>query len=101
MEKLFGNLAGGWKLADFQEAKLPPAVEKGFNETAGKLIGVGYKPVLYLGSQLVNGINHAVLCTARPAVKDPVTKLAVVYLHEALGTGAFELLSVKTLDLGI
>ena len=42
--------------------KLPQKVATYFDEAVGKLLGATYAPVAYLGSQIVNGTNHALLC---------------------------------------
>ena len=42
--------------------KLPQKVATYFDSVMGKLLGAVYVPVAYLGSQVVNGINHALLC---------------------------------------
>ena len=40
---------------------LPEKVATAFAALSEQLIGVEYTPIAYLGSQMVNGINHAVL----------------------------------------
>lgn len=40
---------------------LPEKVATAVGELGEKLIGAEYTPIAYLGSQLVNGTNHAVL----------------------------------------
>ena len=42
--------------------KLPQKVATWFDDTMGKLLGAKYELVAYLGSQQVNGTNHAILC---------------------------------------
>jgi hypothetical protein len=102
MAKLF---KGDWVVPEIAGGALPQRVATGFGQ-CNKKRGVRYTPILYLGSQLVEGTNHAILCTARPAVKDPTTELVIVYLHEALPEsgsllGEFEFLSSQHIDLGI
>ena len=45
-----------------QIRRFPQKVATYFDEAMGKLLGASYEPVAYLGSQTVNGINHAILC---------------------------------------
>jgi len=53
-------LLGGWKINAVINA-MPQKVATAMGEVAEKLVGATYEPVAYLGSQQVNGINHAVI----------------------------------------
>ena len=50
---------GEWNI-DVKVGTLPEKVATAFGKLA-ELVGCEYSPIAYLGSQLVNGINHAVL----------------------------------------
>lgn len=56
---------GAYKLEEMTPTALPPEVQAGFNETLGKLNGPDYIPVLYLGHQIVAGINYMLICKQR------------------------------------
>jgi hypothetical protein len=62
---------------------------------------VNYTPLFYAGSQLVAGLNHAVIAKARASYPDAEAKLATVYLHEHLPTsgGAFSVMSARPFAL--
>ena len=47
-----------------EEEKLPAEVQDAYDATIGMLLGVNYKPLMYIGKQVVNGINHFILCSA-------------------------------------
>lgn len=51
---------GSWEVKVAVDA-MPQKVATAIGELAEQLIGAEYKPIAYLGSQVVNGINHAVL----------------------------------------
>ena len=51
---------GGWNI-DVEVGKMPQKVETAFVELTENLVGVEYEPIAYLGSQVVNGVNHAIL----------------------------------------
>lgn len=51
---------GSWEVKVAVDA-MPQKVATAIGELAEQLIGAEYKPIAYLGSQIVNGINHAVL----------------------------------------
>ncbi len=62
-----------------------------------------YTPVIYLGSQTVNGTNHAVICLAEP--RDPVSpainyKLRLVNVYEG-ADGSVSINEIKDLDMNL
>ncbi len=73
---------GGWKRPDSPVVteELCAKLEKALDG----LVGARYTPVAYLGSQLVNGTNYALLCRVAPVVPDPVETYAIVHLYETL-----------------
>lgn len=48
-----------------EEADLSPEVQAAFETAEKGLVGVSYKPVAYLGSQVVRGVNHYIICQAK------------------------------------
>ena len=62
-----GYLSGkGAKIARIIEnATLTSEVETAFASVTQNIVGVGYKPVLYVGEQIVHGTNHYIVCEAR------------------------------------
>ena len=56
----------GAKIARIIESeKLTPDVQAAFASVQKSLVGVSYKPVMYIGSQAVRGVNHYIVCEAR------------------------------------
>lgn len=55
-------LPGGWKLAPMSPCDLPQNVATGFTQLFGDVEGATYTPVLYCGTQVVNGVNHMIIC---------------------------------------
>lgn len=51
---------GSWEV-NVVTGAMPEKVATAVGALAGQLMGAEYTPIAYLGSQLVNGINHAVL----------------------------------------
>lgn len=49
-----------------EEARLSDELAFLFNTASKQLIGVGYKPLAYVGSQMVKGKNYYFICEARP-----------------------------------
>lgn len=77
------NMFGGWILEnDFNVGTLPQKVASGFGEAFEGLLGASYEPIMYIGHQVVNGVNHAILCKQTMITKDPVEHIVKVILHE-------------------
>jgi hypothetical protein len=74
-------LAGGYKV-DIAVGALPQKVATYGMEVLNDLVGAKYEPVAYLGSQVVNGINHAILTVQTLVTASPVKSLRVVVLNE-------------------
>lgn len=54
-------MLGSWTVNVDAAGGMPEKVATAIGALAEQLIGAEYRPIAYLGSQLVNGINHAVL----------------------------------------
>ncbi len=62
-------------------SKLPEDVEKGFNEVTQHLVGASYEPVLYVGSQVVAGINYMIICKQTLSDKDATEHLVTLVIN--------------------
>lgn len=65
-----------------QCGKLPQNVATYFDETMSKLLGASYVAVAYLGSQVVNGTNHAILCEQTVLTGRDTKNAVLVVLNE-------------------
>lgn len=90
-------LDGGWSYAESYE--ITDTLQTLLNKATENLDGASYTPVAYLGSQVVAGMNHCILCQITPVVPDPQPVYALVYLYENLEGGA-ELTEAVDLDVG-
>ena len=63
---------------------LPEKLATAFSEV--KLVGAEYTPIAYLGSQLVNGINHAVLAEQLVVAGKDVKNVVVMIFNEKADT---------------
>ena len=88
---------GGWQAAE--DPAVTEELQAVFDKGLEGLVGVGYTPVAYLGSQVVAGTNHAFLCQARTVVPDAVPRWTIVYLYEDL-KGNVTLMNVADFDFG-
>ena len=95
---------GGWKV-NVQVGKMPQQVATAFGEIMGNLVGAKYTPIAYLGSQLVNGTNHAILAEQLVVTGVDTKNIVCVILNEKPGSVAgkdFALVNInKVLDGGV
>ena len=75
-----GNLLGGWKVGVVVDG-MPEKVATAFAKL-NELVGAEYTPIAYLGSQLVNGVNHAVLAEQLLITGKDVKNVVLVIFNE-------------------
>ena len=80
------GLLGGWKVYNDEntEYKLPDNAKGAFDKALQSYVGMNFKPVALLGTQVVAGTNYQILCIGSPVVPDPVENLYVVQIYEDL-----------------
>lgn len=84
--------AGGWQRP--ASPAVPDEVKALLDKALEQMDGAVYTPVAYLGSQVVAGTNHALLCRTAPVVPDAIETWCLVYLYEDL-EGNVEMTEVK------
>ena len=91
-------IPGGWSYADDPsvDEKTASVVDK----ATEKLLGAEYEPVAYIGSQVVAGMNHAVLCRITAISPDAEDGYALLYIYEDLN-GGVEVLEINEITLSI
>ena len=92
-----GGMTGGWAAA--ADPTVTDDVKALLDKAMEELVGVDYVPVAYLGSQVVAGTNHAILCQATVVVPDAEPYFAIVYLYEDL-EGNVSILDIEEFDFG-
>ena len=94
------GMVGGWQAAE--DPAVTEELQAIFDKGLEGLVGVGYTPVAYLGSQVVAGTNHAFLCkvvSAYPGSLEAAPAYAMVYLYEDL-SGGVSVLCIADFDVG-
>ena len=79
VETYMNGMMGGW-----QEAESPVVDEElneAFTKAAENLVGVDYKPLAVLGTQVVAGMNYCILSEATVVAPDAQPEYALVYLY--------------------
>ena len=92
---------GGASLGGWTPAEDPAVTEERqaiFDKGMEGLLGVGYTPVAYLGSQVVAGTNHAFLCQATVVAPNAKPFWAIVYLYEN-PQGEVSILNIAEFDI--
>ncbi len=93
------EITGGWQADSFVgESTLNNDEREMFDSATEKLLGVNYKPVTVLATQLVAGTNYAVLAVSETVTESPVYNISVVTIYKNL-EGKSEVTSVANIDL--
>lgn len=95
--ELAGAAVGGWAAAE--DPTVTDEVKALLAKGLEKLVGVTYEPVTYLGSQVVAGTNHAILCKATAVSPSAVPAWKIVYLYQDL-QGNVTLMNIADFDAG-
>lgn len=78
--------------------KLPQKVASGFSRVFDRMVGTEYTPIAYLGSKVVNGINHAVLAEQSLVTGKDVHSIALVVLNEKPGDVDGSSITIVSID---
>ena len=89
---------GAWDLENVKPVNLPQRVQSAFTAVTGGLTGADYQPVLYVGSQIVNGTNYCVLAIQTLVTAEPESRLVKMIIHDDIN-GSPSLLSVSGIAL--
>ena len=85
-ESVTEEVVGGYTLAESPE--ITDEVKTLVEKATGDLIGASYTPVAYIGSQIVSGTNHLVLCKKELVTATPVTSYVILEIYEDLSGNA-------------
>jgi len=75
-------IVGGW--TNTESPEVTKEVKALLEKATAELDGADYTPVAYLGTQVVAGTNHLLLCKVTPVVPDAVSTYALVTIYEDL-----------------
>ena len=85
------NVLGGWNV-DVAVGKMPEKVATAFYDVFSKFLGAEYTPIAYLGEQVVNGLNHAILAEQLLTTGRDTKNVVIIVLNEK--EEAFSLVSI-------
>lgn len=76
------TLSGGWTVNhELSAVKLPEDVQKAFDKNFAGARGAEYIPVAYLGTQVVSGLNHAILCKSTSKTDNAAEYLSAAVIY--------------------
>ena len=74
---------GAWDFSALKACSLPQKAASAFANVFGGLTGAEYMPVLYVGSQQVNGVNHCIIALQTLITQNPEKRLVKLIINEA------------------
>lgn len=80
--------AGSWNYAYMKECKLPSEVADVFEEAMDYIVDVTYVPVLYIGSQLVDGMNYSLICKSLTTTQPTIEGCKKLIIYKPLNDAA-------------
>ena len=89
---------GGWNIDEMKSVNLPQKVQSAFTTVTGGLVGAEYIPVLYIGSQAVNGTNYCILAVQTIVTGTPEKRLVKMIVNVS-SNGTVSLVSVSGIAL--
>lgn len=93
------NSEGMWSINEPEEGgNIPTEVMDAFEDAVKIFPSVPYEPVCYVASQVVAGMNYALICKNTVEMEEPIEKLSVVTVYRGVD-GVGEILSVADIDL--
>ena len=80
---------GGWQAnGGYTAMSKNPEANAAFKKATAGISGVSYKAIATLGTQVVAGMNYAILCKATPVYPDATPEVKIMYIYEDLAGNA-------------
>ena len=89
---------GGWNIDEMKSVNLPQKAQSAFTTVTGGLVGAEYMPVLYVGSQAVNGMNYCILAIQTLVTQTPEKRLVKMIVNVS-ANGTASLVSVSGVSI--
>ena len=89
---------GGWNIDEMKSVNLPQKAQSAFTAVTGGLVGAEYMPVLYVGSQVVNGTNYCILAVQTIITGTPEKRLVKMIINVS-SNGTASLVSVSGVSI--
>ena len=89
---------GGWNYEEVKSCALPQKAASAFIAVTSDLVGAEYQPVLYAGSQLVNGTNYCIFALQKAVTPSGEVRLMKLLINEDT-RGEYRLVSVSVIPM--
>ena len=76
-------IIGGWNIDDLKRTNLPQKATSAFTKFTDGLTGAEYEPLLFVGTQLVNGTNYCYIALQTIICANPMKRLVKLILNES------------------
>lgn len=73
---------GEWNIDVNKCGSLPEKLATGFAQAFSDIQGASYTPLVYVGSQIVNGINYAIVAEQALITNPPIKNIVLIILNE-------------------
>ena len=90
------QMPGGWTAAT--DTKVTEDVNKIVTNATEKLVGAKLEPIAYLGSQVVAGKNHMILCKSTPVALNGSASYVIITVYQDL-QGNCKITETKDIDI--
>lgn len=90
-------MLNGWEIK-VSASGMPQKVASAFDETANAIVGAKYEFIAYLGSQVVNGVNHAILAKQTLVTGVDICNVVLIVLNEKSTDGIESKLTVERIE---
>ena len=89
---------GGWKLEELKGCKLPQKAASAFTGATEGLTGAEYVPLLFVGTQVVNGVNYAFIALQTLILAEPRKRIVKLIVNEKTD-GTYSIVNVNSIGL--
>ena len=89
---------GGWNYDEVKSCALPQKAASAFIAVTSELVGAEYQPVLYAGSQQVNGTNYCIFALQKAVTPSGEVRLMKLVINEE-PRGEYRLVSVSVIPM--
>lgn len=84
-ENPLSMFVGGWGVpSEYTAIELPEGPKEAFDAATEMFVGNDLVPMAYLGSQVVAGMNYAILCHSSLVTLEPVVSMQLVFVYADL-----------------
>ena len=89
---------GSWNIDEMKSVNLPQKAQSAFTAVTSGLMGADYMPVLFVGTQQVNGTNYCILALQTLMTAEPEKRLVKMIINVDI-KGVASLVSISQVGL--